>query len=243
MTMAVLLSAVGVLALAGFVQGLTGFGFGLVAMGLLPAVLGLAQAQAVVTVTGLLTVAAMTGLTLRHVRWSSVGPLAFGSAVGVPLGFFSLTTLPQALVLRMLGLAICLLVLFEGALRRGGVLRLPDCAAWWVGIVSGTLSGAFNIGGPPLVAYIYGRPWPKEQQVATLSGVFLASGAFRLALLLASQRSPTATWISTAWAVGPMLLAIVCGNRLLDYVSQRQLRLGVSVALMALGGRYLIVGA
>jgi uncharacterized protein len=243
MTMAVLLSAVGVLALAGFVQGLTGFGFGLVAMGLLPAVLGLAEAQAVVTVTGLVTVAAMTGLTLRHVRWSSMGPLALGSAVGVPLGFVMLTALPQSLVVRMLGLAICLLVLFEGSLGVGGALRLPDGSAWWIGVASGTLSGAFNIGGPPMVAYIYGRPWPKQQQVATLSGVFLASGVLRLALLLASHRSATATWISSAWAIGPMLAALVCGNRLLKYVSQRQLRLGVSVALLALGGRYLIVGA
>ena len=243
MTAAVLLSAVGALALAGFVQGLTGFGFGLVAMALLPALLGLDQAQAVATVMGLVTVAAMTGMTLRDVRWSSVGPLALGSAVGVPLGFVSLTALPQSLMVRMLGLSICLVVLFEGVLSRGGCVRLPCRAAWWVGVASGTLSGAFNIGGPPLVAYIYGRPWPKEQQVATLSGVFLASGLLRLVLLLASQRSMAATWMSAAWAVGPMLAALICGNRLLNYVSQRHLRVGIFVALLALGGRYLIVGA
>jgi uncharacterized membrane protein YfcA len=243
MTAAVLLPAVAALALAGFVQGLTGFGFGLVAMALLPAVLGLDQAQAVATVMGLVTVAAMTGMTLRDVRWSSVGPLALGSAAGVPLGFMSLAALPQAVVVRLLGLAICLLVLFEGTPRRGGAVRLPGRAAWWVGVASGTLNGAFNIGGPPLVAYIYGQPWPKEQQAATLSGAILASAVLRLVLLLASQRSMAATWTSAAWGVGPMLAALVCGIRLLNSVSQKHLRVGISVALLALGGRYLIAGA
>ncbi len=67
----VLLWAVAVLVLAGFVQGLTGFGFGMITMALLPLVMGFDQAQAVVTLAGLTTTLMMTGLTLKHLHWPS----------------------------------------------------------------------------------------------------------------------------------------------------------------------------
>jgi uncharacterized membrane protein YfcA len=150
--------------------------------------------------------------------------------------------LSETLVIRLLGLSICLLVLFEFvATRRYGV-RLPDWSGWCIGLASGALSGAFNIGGPPLVAYIFDRPWSKEQQVATLSSVFVASGLMRLALLVWHEQLHESTWILTAWAVVPMLAAIVCGNRLLKYIPQQRLRIGIYATLLLLGGRYLIVG-
>ncbi|HEX4128672.1 MAG TPA: sulfite exporter TauE/SafE family protein [Pirellulales bacterium] len=234
-----LVLAAGALSLAGFIQGLTGFGFGLIAMGLLPMVLGLQEAQAVVTLTGIAGCLTMLGVTLRHVQWSSVGHLWIGSMVGVPLGFMLLTALPQGLVMRLLGLAICLIVLFEIVITARYAVRLPNWTGWGVGLASGALTGAFNIGGPPLVAYIFGRPWTKEQHVATISAVFMSSSIIRVALLLASAEVDRATWTAVAWGVVPMLAAIVVGNRLLKYVSQQQLRTGVYITLLVLGGHYL----
>ncbi len=240
--MPVMLLAIGVLVLAGFVQGLTGFGFGLVAMGLLPSVLGLDQAQAVVTLASLASLLAMTGLMIGQMRRAHTRYLWIGSAIGVPFGFLIVSALPQGLLIRLLGLTIVLLVGFELTLSRGAAPGIPGWAGWCIGLTSGALSGAFNIGGPPLVAYIYGRPWPKEQQVATLTGVFLTSGIIRLALMVGSGRALAAAWAPAAWAVAPMLGAIIGGNRLLKYVSHRQLRTGVNLALLACGGRYLIIG-
>ncbi|HWA99093.1 MAG TPA: sulfite exporter TauE/SafE family protein [Pirellulales bacterium] len=233
------LLATGALALAGFVQGLTGFGFGLIAMGLLPLFLGLGEAQAIVTLTGIAGCVTMLGVTLAHVRWSNVVHLWIGSMLGVPLGFWVLTSLPQPVVMRLLGLTICLLVVFEIVITRRYAVRLPDWTGWGVGLASGALTGAFNIGGPPLVAYIFGRPWTKEQHVATLSAVFMSSSIIRVVLLLTHHDIDRQTWIASAWAVGPMLVAIVVGNRLLKYVSQQQLRTGVYITLLALGGHYL----
>jgi len=235
-------SVVAALALAGFVQGLTGFGFGLIAMGLLPLVVGIDEAQAVTTLAGIAACLALTGLTLRHVRWSGVGPLWLSTLVGVPIGFGLLALLPRTLVFRSLGLAICLMVAFELIVSRRRGARLPDWSCYCIGLVSGALSGAFNIGGPPLVLYIFDRPWSKEQQVATLSCVFVASGLVRLGLLLTHGRIHDSTWISTGWAVVPMLAAIACGNRLLNHIPQRYLRGGVYAILLALGGRYLLMG-
>ena len=243
MTTDILLAAVGVVTLAGFVQGLTGFCFGMVAMGLLPAVIGLGEAQAVATLTGIAASVTKTTISLEHVRWSSVGGLWLGTAIGVPLGFLFHASLHPVLVMRLLGLTICLLVMFEMLIARRYAVRMPEWMGWGIGLFSGSLSGAFNVGGPPLVAYIYDRPWTKEEQVATLNGVFIASGLVRFAMLVIHDQLHAETWTSAGWAVGPMLAAILCGTWLLKFIPQQRLRMATYLALLALGGRYLILGA
>jgi uncharacterized membrane protein YfcA len=242
MTLATMLLMIGVLALAGFTQGLTGFGFGLTAMGLLPRVLTLDEAQTVVTLTSLAACLTMALMTFRQVQWSCVGRLWLGSAAGVPLGFLLLTALEPSPALRVLGLAICLLVVFEAIVMRHYKIHFPAWSVWFIGLASGMLSGAFNIGGPPLVVYIFDHPWPKEQKVATLSALFLSGGLIRLMLLLYHDRIPAESWTSAACAIGPIWAAIFCGNRLLRFVSQPQLRIGVHTALFALGSHYLLAG-
>ena len=242
MMLATMLLMIAVLALAGFLQGLTGFGFGLTAMGLLPRVLTLDEAQTVVTLTSIAACLAMATMTFRQVQWSCVGRLWLGSAVGVPVGFLALTALPQSPALRVLGLAICLLVVFEAIIMRHYKIHFPPWSVWPIGFASGLLSGAFNIGGPPLVVYVFDHPWTKQQKVATLSALFLSGGVIRLILLLCHDRIHAHNLASAAWAMGPIWAAIFCGNRLLRFVSQPQLRLGVHAALFLLGTHYLLTG-
>lgn len=239
---AALLTAVGVLSLASFVQGLAGFGFGLVAMAILPSLLGIGEAQAIVTVAGMTATLTRTFISLPDVQWSSVGRLWVGAAIGVPLGFSLLTAADPALVMRALGAAICAMVLFEVFVARRRGLSLPTWTGWGVGLMSGALSGAFNVGGPPLVAYIYDRPWTKEQQVATLNGIFIGAGSIRLGMLIWHNQLHSGTLMSAAWAAAPMAAAIAFGNWLLSYVPQQRLRNGIYLVLMLLGVRYLILG-
>lgn len=242
MTTDLLLAAVGVVTLAGFVQGLTGFGFGMVAMGLLPAVIGLGEAQAVATLTGIAACVTRTTISLAHVRWANIRGLWLGTALGVPLGFMLQSSLDQSLVLRLLGLTICLLVAFEIVISRRYAVRLPEWLGWGVGLFSGSLSGAFNVGGPPVVAFIYDRPWTKEEQVATLNGVFIASGLVRFGLLAFHDQLHADTWLSAGLAVVPLLAAILFGSWLLNFIPHNRLRAATNLTLLVLGGRYLILG-
>lgn len=229
-----------VIALAGFVQGLTGFGFGMTAMALLPLALSLTEAQAVVTLTSTAACLLMAAVMLRDVPWSRLWLLALGTMAGVPLGFSLLESLPRTAVTRALGLTLCLMVAFELLVVRRSEFRWPRWLEPLVGVVSGILTGAFNVGGPPLVAYIYSQPWSKEQHVAGLTAIFLGGGLVRVTLLLMHKELPPEAWTSAAWGVPPMLAALLCGNRLLDRIPQRQLRLGVFTVLLILGGRYLL---
>ncbi|MGH7134344.1 MAG: sulfite exporter TauE/SafE family protein [Pirellulales bacterium] len=235
-----LLLAVTALALAGFVQGLTGFGFGMTAMSLLPLVVSLVDAQAIVTLTSTAACLLMAAVTLRDVPWSELPRLWLGVVAGVPLGFGVLESLPPVTVTRALGLMLCLMVLFEFLVAHRRSIQWPPWLEPVVGIVSGALTGAFNIGGPPLVACIYSRPWTKEKRVAGLTAVFLSGGLVRVALLLKYHELPREAWSATAWSLAPMLLAILCGNRLLRRVPERPLRAAVFGVLLFLGVRYLL---
>jgi uncharacterized protein len=242
MTAETLVLTVAVLTLAGFVQGMTGFGFGMTAMSMLPSILGLVAAQAVVTITSTAACLLMAAVTLRDVPWSSLRWLWLGTVAGVPLGFSLLESLPRTMVTRVLGVLLCSMVLFEFAVTRRTSLRWPRWLEPIVGLASGTLTGAFNIGGPPLIAYIYSQPWSKEKHVAGITVVFLSGGLIRVGLLLSYNELPQAAWTSAGWALLPMLAAIVFGNRLLRRIPQRQLRAGVFSVLFVLGGRYLFGG-
>ena len=242
MTNEILILATAALALAGFVQGLTGFGFGITAMSLLPWVLGLDEAHAVVTLTSTAACLLMCAVTLRDAPWPRLWMLAVCTAAGVPLGFWLFEALPRTIVMRVLGLTLCSMVLFDLLVARHLEWRWPRWLEPLVGIGSGILTGAFNVGGPPLVAYIYSQPWSKHEHVAGLTAVFISGGLVRVALLFAHRDVPPDVWKATAWSVLPMLAAIILGNRLLTLIPQQRLRAGVFTVLLFLGGRYLLAG-
>jgi uncharacterized protein len=239
MTPGVLTGVVLTLTLAGFLQGLSGFGFGLTAMALLPLVLDLTEAQAVITVVNLVVCVVNAVALWRHFAWSGCTGLLLGAWVGVPIGFLFLTRLPGDQVRRWLGVALCGLVLFELLFGRRA-WRYPAWTQPVVGLASGALGGAFNIGGPPLVAYMYSQPWTKQRIVASLSVVFLSSGLIRTGLLVQGNYLTPLVWQAAAWSVVPMVLALLYGNQLLQHVPQARLRTAVYAVLLFLGGQYVL---
>lgn len=241
MTIGALAYVVAGLTLAGFLQGLSGFGFGLTAMALLPLVLDFRDSQATVTVVNLVVCTANAAVLWRSVVWSKMLGLLVGAWVGVPLGFQLLTQLPGDQVRQWLGAALCLMVGFELAFGHRE-WRYPAWTQPAVGLASGALGGAFNIGGPPLVAYMYSQPWSKQQIVASLSVVFLSSGVIRTTLLAQAHQLTPTVWQAFLWSTPPMIAALLFGNRLLHHVPQRAMRIAVYTVLLGLGVRYLLGG-
>jgi len=235
----------GCLAIASFLQGLTGFGFGLTAMGLLPLWLPVAEAQTLCTLVGVVVTSMIVGVARKHYRSESLLPLLLGACLGVPLGYQFRSLLPEDSVRPWLGAAICIMVLWDAI---GRYLRksansdaaAPTLTALAIGVLSGWLTGAFNIGGPPLVAYLYSRPWPVQRVVAALSVIFLASGLVRLAVIIADGRVTGTLMTATAVSLLPVLAGIVIGQRCLSRTSPELLRACVSVVLFGLGLGFLL---
>jgi uncharacterized membrane protein YfcA len=231
-------AAVLVLTLAGFVQGMTGFGFGLVAMALLPSIVDFPLASLLV-VLFTIPVSAINFFDNRHhYHWRKGISLVLGMCCGVPFGVYVMVQAPRELLLRSLG-ALLLAFAFNETLLSKRKLHLPHWLGFPIGFSSGILGGAFNMGGPPSVAYCYSRPWRKEEVVALLQVIFVISAVLRLLLLSAKGIVPPDSFSLVLWAAVPVIGAVVAGTRLFRRIGQTQLRLCVFLFLGVMGVKYL----
>ena len=173
-----------------------------------------------------------------------------GDAVGIPFGIFVLVKAPQDILIRVLGV-----VLIASAVRSAKPngasteCEAPGTRTLWstvvalvVGASTGALAGAFNTGGPPVIAYVYCRPGTKEQRTATLQTVFAISVIARIIVMAAPPAS--------LYAVPILLVALAClpgavlgsfaGQALFKRLPQRALEIVVTLFLLGIGLKLLI---
>jgi len=142
-------------ALAGLVRGLTGFGGALILVPILSMFLGPVVAVPVLNVVdGVATFPLLPG-AMRRCRWPEVVPLFLGAVCLLPFGIYALryvdpTTLRHAMSLVILGIAGSMAA---GARYVGAPSRTASAG---VGAVSGLMSGAIGLSGPPIVLFWLG---------------------------------------------------------------------------------------
>ncbi len=225
--------------LAGFTQGLTGFGFGLVAMPLLLLLMDLKAASAFTVLLNLI-VCGMTFFSNRaHYHYRQGLGLVVGACLGVPVGIYALVRLNEALLIRTLGVVMLLFSANELILLRARTVHLSERLGLPLGLISGGLTGAFGMGGPPAVAFTYSQPWTKEQTVAVLQVVFGLSTLLRLLLLGTAGFIAPPLLTTTLWSVVPLVLAIALGQKWFSRIPQPALKKATFVFLGAMGIKYL----
>jgi len=235
----ILLLTIATITLSSFVQSVTGFGFGLVAMSLLPLFLGFNSAYCVLIIPNLAVCTMNFAVNCRHFRWRQGLGLLIGSCLAVPLGFYLMINMKSEWLMRGLGLLICVFSSSELLMANRRPLRVPENLGLPLGLASGSLSGAFNMGGPPAIAYVYSQSWTKEHTVALLQVVFGTSSIIRLFLMQGTGMITAELLRTSLFAIVPLLLAILTGNRLLRKLQHQHLRLVVFVFLLVIGVKYL----
>jgi len=199
-----------ILLLAAGVQGFLGFGFGMTAMSSLALCEDLVHAAGVVNLTGLLITASQLWRLRAFVLWRPAGRILPWLLLGVLCGVTALGELDRSLLVRILGASVMAISAWNLLLPRVTARGSPlwDGA---VGLLSGALGGAFNTGGPPLVAYLYRRPESPLALKATLQLLFLCIGASR-APAAASQGLMTPPVLRDAALATPFVLAGLAGG-------------------------------
>jgi uncharacterized protein len=236
---------------ASLIQGATGFGFGLFAVAALSLFVQLKVTTPLVALLNLPVILYVFWRLHRAVVWRGLAPVIVAMLVGIPFGIFVLVTWPQDVLLRILGV-----VLIAASVRSAWPSRSNDCAepppgqsrtlatltALVVGWATGALSGAFNAGGPPIVAYVYCRPGTKEQRTATLQAVFGISVIARIIVMAAPPASLYhAPVLLTALACLPACIGgTLLGHFVFRRIPPRALEVFVSVFLFGIGLKSLI---
>jgi hypothetical protein len=242
---------------ASLAMGLTGFGFGLVAMGILPFVMTVADANAVVVVLGLVVATLALLEVRRHVQFGLLWPLWLGSLIGVPLGVVYLVRLPEPALRLSLGLVI--LIAIGATFLRGrasGAGDSPDAtgevsaapasgrrvrlgartiggrlAGVLVGVAGGALGGAFSVGGPPVVIYFGMVLTEKTEIKASLLAYFVFTILVRTPLLLAEAVITPSSLLTSALALPFLLTGLFAGSRLHNRLASEKARIVIMILL------------
>jgi uncharacterized membrane protein YfcA len=230
----------GTLACAGFVQGLTGFGFGLVSMSLMPLFINIKQAAAISTVFSLLATVTTFVRHARDYNWRQ-GCVFLGSlCVGVPIGVYLLDRTSEPLLVHVLGVIMVALAARELVWNR----KMEAVPAGWtipLGVFSGGLSGAFNLGGTPTAAYAYSNPWTRGQIMAYLQVTITVSCALRMICYTHFGYFQEFSWTRAALLAVPLYAAIAGGHACLQKISPQQMRRCVFVFIAVVGVYYLLL--
>ena len=149
-------------------------------------------------------------------------------------GVFTLAAIEGRLLVRVLGAFVVVISLWNLSARP---LRVPETLLGdaVTGTLSGLFGGAFNSGGPPLIAYVYSRPGTPRQLKATLQALFLCSTLARLAIASA-QGVMSGDVLGQAALATPFALAgQYAGNALSERLSGERFRRLAWTGLLALG--------
>jgi uncharacterized membrane protein YfcA len=226
----------GALLCAGFVQGLTGFGFGLVSMSLMPLVIGIKEAAAISTVFSFLATFTTFFRHYREYNWRLGFAFLAAVCVGVPVGVLFLELADERVLIKVLG-GIMLAFAAREFLFGGMPKSIPSALTVPLGLFSGTLSGAFNLGGLPSAAYAYAHPWSRGQIMAFLQVMITLSCALRVGFYGKFGYFKEIAFGHAALLVLPLFGAIWLGHFALERVHPKHMRQGV-FAFIGLAGLY-----
>jgi uncharacterized membrane protein YfcA len=161
-----------VLFLASFTQSLSGFGVALISMALLPTLMDIRSATALVALIGIVVDIGVLARYWQSLRLNKVWPLMLASFFGIPLGIYLLSRISERIMLFVLGL-----VLVGYAVYALVGFKLPKLKqkiwAYLAGFLSGILGGAYNTNGPPIIIYASCRRWPPDEFKGNLQSFFL----------------------------------------------------------------------
>ena len=164
---AAIASALGIAVLNGLIQGYTGFGGALLMVPLVSVLFSPLEAVPMVGFAMLFGSAQLYPPAIRMAVWRDLIPIFAGITIFTPLGAFLLFYLDPQLIRRAMGgfILVFALILMSGWVYRGRRGLLPSVS---VGGLSGVITGASGVGGPPVALYFLASPHPVEIQRANI---------------------------------------------------------------------------
>ncbi|NOY74623.1 MAG: sulfite exporter TauE/SafE family protein [Kiritimatiellaeota bacterium] len=227
------------------VQSAVGFAYSLITMPLfLQAGLNLPQAVAMSFVTSTAQRIFFMAKKRSDIEWSALRvPIVF-CLLALPVGIFLLgmvSTESKTVVKQMVGALVLLTVLLKTAVR---MKPKPAVGMVWgivAGICSGVLNGLANIGGPPIILWVYTHDWRKERLHSASIAISMPIIPFQAVLLLWKFGGEVLPTMLTGLCFTPVaLLGIFLGLWISSKVNVAVLRGVVTALLIIIGVVYLL---
>ncbi len=226
--------------MAGIVRGITGFGGAMVAAPPLALLLGPHVAVPIVLVLESVVAAPMLVKTRREVERGVIGPILIAACITVPLGAFLLIVAEPELIRRAIAVAV---IVFAMLLLRGwrSSYQPRTAMSLAVGAISGLMTGATSIGGPPVILYLLSGPHSAETTRANLTLFIAVTSLFGLAMLAFYGLADAAVAWTSLWLAPTYYLGLLLGQRLFLRFSDARFRQFTLLLLIAVAIGILLV--
>ena len=222
-----------------FTQTLTGFGSALVTMAVLPAVLGIRTASPLVA---LMAVTLEVILLIRYrsaINLGAVWRLSAAAIVAIPIGLFAIRSIPEAVVLSILGLVLVSYSAYALIAPKLPELKQPAWA-FGFGFLGGLLSGAYNVAGPAAVIYGNCRGWQPAEFKSNLQAFFIINDlTVLISHTLAGNLTPV-VWSNYLIALPAIGLGIFVGLKVDRRIDPATFKKIVLWLLIVMGARLII---
>jgi uncharacterized membrane protein YfcA len=223
-----------IVGVASFVHGLAGFGIGLVSLALLPLLMSPVTAVVLMTIYALVFSLGMFVPLRRDLKAGALALLIAGTVAGTPVGVWLLAVLPAAVLTRMIGATLILIVLLEWL----GVYPERLAGRSWAlgaGLLAGVAGGAVGTPGPPVILYTAAQGWSPRAVKSTLQAFFVVNQGLILAGYWWAGLLTREVWHATAVFLLPAALGLMAGVALFNRVDQAGFRRIVFVMLFVSG--------
>jgi uncharacterized membrane protein YfcA len=219
-----------------FTMTFAGFGFALISVPLLALLFPVQTAVALQCPYCMLLFVYQAWHYRKHFCWQDMRPMFWGSVAGLTLGSYLLYQLPEVALKRSLALFIVAVVAFNWSKWSKGSAAGWVHSPWWgrvCGFLSGSLLGAYTIGGPPAVVYIASRNYDPMRAKSFMASFFSAQFVFVMSIY-AYTGLFTAESLKTSALYSPVVvLGSLAGFWIFNKASNHTYRVVVQIMLLA----------
>lgn len=181
----------------------------------------------------------------EHVQWSQLRRLAWPVCLGIVLGWWLMTLIPDAAFRPVIGAMVlgmlALQVVRQRFPRFDAALPHSRVFAWIAGLLTGTSTMVANAAGPVASLYLIVLALPKAQFVHTMAWLFLCVNLFKVPFGVQLGLITAGSLTLNACLVPAVLAGLWSGKHLVDRVPAHVFQQLVLV-LAAISAAWLLAG-
>lgn len=210
--------------IASFIAGVSGFGFAVFLMSFFPILLGVKDANVLVSLAGIgITVYLFVPLR-KKVKWWVVARVIAGMAIGIPVGVWILVRVNERYLAIGLGIFILLYIVYDLLFRHRIKSQIPLIFGYFAGFIGGAFAGAITAGGPPIVAFFSSLEYDKETTKANVLAYITVASLYKVVFLIYYRLITQQMLVYTAMLLIPSFVGMLTGKMVFDRISNVMFR-------------------
>ena len=224
----------------GAVQASAGFGIAIVMMVILPAVMPAAEFSILIPFVGLPSIGFLAIKHRRDINYKLLILPAILASTLLIISFRIMLATDNTLVIRILGGFFIALAIYS--LCFSDKIRIPAnrVTASISGVVSGVLSGFFNINGPIMAMYYVSATKDKNEYYATLQAFFTICIIARVLYVILFIEVPSAILLSLPLSIGAAILGMLAGGQIFKRLSKDNTEKAIYILMLLSGAWFLL---